>query len=156
MISVFFKRFSTLDRFYSSLAFEQSGFGYAPQRPVLQCFAHVWRTSLEPSYLHDERMKYFIFFFLSRLNWMNRGYASVCLLTESPCCCLYGNSIEMRGKRAHAILLMERCTRFGWESLLRTSPSHGLSFSLSDRYPLSDCLGIVTSVQSSSKRAPVR
>lgn len=128
---------------WSSLLFRAKWFWL--RSPTSGLCAHVWRTSLEPSYLHEWNALFF--FSSSTLTRLNEGYASVCLSRISPC--LYGNSIEIGGKLAHAILLMERCTRFGWESLLRTS----LSLFLSNRYPLSDCLGIVTSVQSS---APVR
>lgn len=145
MISVLFERFSTLDRFYPvvvpSLSSKVVLVTLPDVRSLRTRVTHVFGAEL------FTRMKCFIFFSSSTLTRLNEGYASVCLSRISPC--LYGNSIEIGGKLAHAILLMERCTRFGWESLLRTS----LSLSLSNRYPLSDCLGIVTSVQSS---APVR
>lgn len=127
-------------------SFERSGFGL-----------RVTRVSIFETKLFTRRVKVLFLLPPPPLNFdsiersENREHASVRLLhvcRESPVVWKW-----YRGKRAHSLNGTMHSPWLGIVTAYESLRALSLSLFHSNRYPLSDCLGIVTSVQSAARSA---
>lgn len=158
MISVFFERFSTFPLFL----FGEGPFSWLSSKVVLVTLPdvrssnalHTCDTRLWNQVIYSEWIIYLFIFFQS-IEWIED--TCICLSfthTPIPLVVVY---VEMEYRETSACDSLNGTMHSPWLGIVIAYESlWALSLSLSNRYPLSDCLGIVTSVQSSSKRAPVR